>query len=163
MTKMEDLSAHRLDGEPVPGDLAALVPYADELAKRSGIRIALERDRAPWADWSYTKEPDRDTRANIKAHEMVFRYLAFFAEHQDQQYIGYWRGPGMRPIAQSSYVWLDNEGQYSVFPPNVTAALIIADNRSSTALILRTLPSHRLSTRRSGWPPPLVSLTDGCL
>jgi hypothetical protein len=131
MTRIEELSAYRLNGEEVPRDLAVLVPYADELDRRSGLRFAFEREWAPWADNSYLTEcalSRADVRANIKANEMVFPYVAFFAGSRDGEYLGYWRGPSMRPIARTPLVWLDNEGQYSRLPGTVTVGRAIADN-----------------------------------
>jgi len=100
------------------------------------MRIAFERDWAPWTDSSYLTESDLSDpgiRANIKAHQMVFPYVAFFAAHKDGEYLGYWRGPSMRPVAKSPLVWLNNEGQYSLYPPNVTVAYIIAGHSSASA------------------------------
>ena len=48
-------SINRLDGEAVPDDLRILLPHRDELAGRSGFRLVLDEDWAPWlipAPWT---------------------------------------------------------------------------------------------------------------
>jgi hypothetical protein len=113
---LDVFSAHRLGGEPVPEDVKLLVTHADELARRTGIELSGEKDWAPWSDTSYLSEADRanpDIMANVRAIGEVCDSIAFIAAHEDDEYIGYWRGPGRRRIADSPLVCLDNEGQFT--------------------------------------------------
>jgi hypothetical protein len=112
---LAQFSRNRLDGEPVPDDLLILLPHRDELAERTGIRLEWAEGWAPWLDTSDLSETDHsnpDIRANIRAIHDVCRYVAFVAADQDQQYLGYWRGPGRRQVAKSPLVFFDNDGEF---------------------------------------------------
>jgi hypothetical protein len=112
----EAFSAHRLDGEPVPEDVRILLAHADELAERTGIELNSNKDWAPWSDTSYLSAADRanpDIMANVRAIAEVCGLIAFVAASEDDEYIGYWRGPGGRRVTDSPPVLLDNEGQFS--------------------------------------------------
>ena len=109
-------STYRLDGEPVPDDVRILLEHADELAERTGIELNWMKEWAPWADTSYLTAADRanpDTMANVRAIAEVCERIAFVAAHEEREYIGYWRGPGRRPVAEFPLVRLDNEGRFS--------------------------------------------------
>lgn len=126
---MSEFSVRRLNGESVPFDLQILLEHSPELEKRTGIRIASETRWEPWSDTSYLTERDlKDPAivANIKAIEKICSYIAFVAEHEDREYLGYWRGPSGRSIADSPLVWLDNEGQFSICAGMTAAEAILA-------------------------------------
>lgn len=112
----KEFSANRLNGEPVPEDVKALLAHADELAERTGIALHSAKGWAPWGDVSYLNEADRANpgiMANVRAIAEVCEMIAFIAAHEDDEYFGYWRGPERRPVAASPLVRLDNEGQFS--------------------------------------------------
>jgi hypothetical protein len=122
------LSTHRLNGEPVPADLAILVAHADEFLQQTGIALNWEPGWAPWLDTSYLNEANLanpDIVANVRAMAEVCRLIAFVAAHEDGEYYGYWRGYGQRPVAQSPLVRLDNEGQFSVLVGKTFAEAIL--------------------------------------
>lgn len=51
--------------------------------------------------------------------------IAFVGADDDDQYLGYWRGPRKREIADSPIVLLDNEGQFELIPgSNLAEALL---------------------------------------
>jgi hypothetical protein len=111
------MSANRLGGEPVPGDVRILQAHNDELARRTGIALHREKRWAPWLDTSYLSAAERanpDIAANVRAIEEVCGLIAFIAEYEEGEYIGYWRGPGKRAVAVSPLVRLDNEGQFNL-------------------------------------------------
>ena len=56
---LEAFSAHRLNGEPVPDDVRILLAHAQELAERTGIELAWEKDWSPWLDTSDLTDSDR--------------------------------------------------------------------------------------------------------
>ncbi len=68
-------------------------------------------------DTSYLSAADRanpDIMANVRAIAAVCELIAFVAADQEDEYYGYWRGPGKRAVADSPIVKLDNEGQFSL-------------------------------------------------
>lgn len=109
-------STHRLGGDRVPVDLAILLPHRDELAQRTGIRLNWDKDWAPWLDTSYLRDEERadpGIAANLRAMEEVCSLIAFVAQEEDDQYVGFWRGRDNLPIAECPLVFLDNEGQFN--------------------------------------------------
>jgi hypothetical protein len=112
---LSQFSRNRLGGEPVPDDLKILLPHRDELAERTGLRLEWVEDWAPWRDTTHLSESQRhdpDIAANVRAIEEVCRLIAFVAADEEDQYLGYWRGPRQRKVADSPLVFLDNEGQF---------------------------------------------------
>jgi hypothetical protein len=112
---LEGFSAHRLNGEPIPEDLQILLAHADELEERTGIELNGAKGWAPWLDTSYLTTADLanpDITANVRAIAEVCELIAFVAALEDGEYLGYWRGPGRRAVADSPLVHLDNEGQF---------------------------------------------------
>jgi hypothetical protein len=110
-----DFSAHRLNGDPVPDDLAILLAHREELAKRTGIVLNASPGWAPWLDTSYLRESDwanPDIRANVRAIGEVCKVISFVAQDEDANYLGYWRGPTRVSVSQAAIVCLDNEGQF---------------------------------------------------
>lgn len=84
---------------------------------------------APWLDTSYLGEADRadpDIAANVRAVAAVCQLIAFVAATEDSEYIGYWRGPLGRRVAESFLVVLDNEGQFRISPGHNLAEAILA-------------------------------------
>ncbi len=133
MSKLDQFSANRLNGETVPEDLRLLLEHADEFESRTGIRIAPEEQWAPWSDTSYLTAKDLQDPgivANIKAIDEVCSMIAFVAEHEDHEFIGYWRGPAGRSIADSPLVWLDNEGQFNLCSEATFAQVILGTYES---------------------------------
>jgi hypothetical protein len=113
---LDEFSAHRLGGEPVPDDVRILLEHAEELAERTGIELNGEEGWAPWSDTSYLTKADRanpDIMANVRSIAEVCEFIAFVAADEDDEYLGYWRGPDRRQVAESPCVILDNEGQFS--------------------------------------------------
>jgi hypothetical protein len=114
---LDAFSAYRLSGEPIPDDVTILLKHADELAEHFGIELNWKKDWAPWSDTSYLTKSDRqdpDVMANVRAIADVCGMIAFIAANEDDDYVGYWRGPGMRPVADSPLVQFDNEGQFTL-------------------------------------------------
>jgi hypothetical protein len=108
-------SINRLDGEPVTDDLQILLPWREELAERSGVRLVLDEDWAPWLDTSGLADAvrsDPDAAADLRARTEVGRLCTFIAVDRAGQYLGYWRGPTRRKVASSPIVVLDHTGQF---------------------------------------------------
>ncbi len=111
---LSQFSSNRLDGEPVPDDLKILLPYRDELAAKTGIRLEWAEGWAPWLDTSDLSQGDHrdpDIIAKYRALHEVCRFIAFVAE-QKGRYFGYWRSPTRRTVASSPLVVFDGEGQF---------------------------------------------------
>ena len=111
---LADFSRNRLDGEPVPEDLKILLPHRDELAERTGFRLEWAEEWAPWLDTSALTPTDLqnpDIIANLRASREVCRFIAFVAE-QNGRYLGYWRSPSHRSVANSPLVVFDGERQF---------------------------------------------------
>jgi hypothetical protein len=126
---VSQFSANRLNGEPIPADVAILLAHADELAERTGIVLHAEKDWAPWADTSYLSAKDLanpDIAANVRAIAEVHAMIAYIAVDDEDQYLGYWRGPDARPIAGSSLVFFDNEGQFELCPGTTFAEAVLS-------------------------------------
>lgn len=124
---LEAFSARRLGGEPVPRDLGILLGRAEELAGRAEIELNWEEGWAPWLDTSYLGESDRanpNIMANVRAIAEVCGMMAFVAATDEDEYIGYWRGPGLSPIAAAPLAVLDNEGQFSICGSTFAEALL---------------------------------------
>ena len=112
---LKAFSARRLGGEPIPDDLKILLGHAEEFARRTSLALHGEEGWAPWLDTSYLTKEDRrdpDTMANVRAIADVCGFIAFVAANDDDECFGYWRGPDLRPIAESPIVHFDNEGQF---------------------------------------------------
>ncbi|MGP0068680.1 MAG: hypothetical protein ACLQGP_34400 [Isosphaeraceae bacterium] len=125
---LAQFSRNRLDGEPVPDDLKILLPHRDELAERSGIRLEWAEGWAPWSDTTYLTDADRsnpDIMANVRAIQEVCGYIAFVAAGQNEQFFGYWRGPGRRKVARSPLVVRDDEGQFHLCISSTLAEAIL--------------------------------------
>lgn len=113
---LREFSAHRLGGDPVPDDLRRLLPHRDELAERTGIELSWAKDWEPWNDHSYLRPEERtepSLEASIRAMTEVASHIAFVAQDDTDQYLGFWRGPEKRPIAECPLIFLDNEGQFN--------------------------------------------------
>ena len=111
------LSKNRLNGEDVPTDLRTLIQNNEELFQRTGIRIVMDGNWAPWLDYSYLREEELknpDIAANLKAIEEVASYIAFFAEEEDRQFVGFWRSPKHRKINECNIVLHNNEGRFEM-------------------------------------------------
>ena len=149
-------SINRLDGEPVPDDLCILLPHRDELAERSGIRLVLDDDWAPWLDASGLQEAvrsDPDAAANIRALSEVSRLIAFVAADPANQFLGYWRGPAQRKVAESPLVVLDHSGQFHLCVSSTFAEAVLerAYGREGYAELRRWLQSLGITI---GWETP---------
>jgi hypothetical protein len=113
---VDAFSRYRLGGEPIPPDVVILLAQADELFELTGIELNWKKGWAPWLDTSYLSEEESanpDIAANVRAINEVCGLIAFVAAHEDDEYFGYWRGPGKRAVADSPLVRLDNEGQFN--------------------------------------------------
>jgi hypothetical protein len=162
---LEAFSARRLGGEPVPEDVKILLGHARELAERSGVELNWEAESAPWLDTSYLTEEDRrnpDIMANVRAIADVCRYVAFIATCDDDEYLGYWRGPGLAPVAGAPLVVLDNEGQFGVCGSTFTEAVL---NRSQGEEHfnelrdwLRSLGIEVREGSRYDWTSPMIEV-----
>jgi hypothetical protein len=122
-------STNRLAGEPVPEDVQILLEHAEELAERTGIVLHSEKDWAPWADTSYLSAEDlanADTAANVRAISEVHALIAYIAVDDEDQYLGYWRGPDNRKVADSPLVFFDNEGQFELCPGSTFAEAVLS-------------------------------------
>jgi hypothetical protein len=110
-------SDHRLNGEPVPDDVKKILRHTKSLFDRWGIELNWDDGWAPWLDMSYLTEADRsnpDIMANVRAIADVCGLIAFIAARDEGEYYGYWRGPSMRPVADTPLVLLDSEGQFEL-------------------------------------------------
>ncbi len=122
-------STNRLRGEPLPADLKVLLEHHDELLRRTGIELNWTANWAPWLDTSYLSDAERknpDIAANLLAIEEVCRLSAFVAACEDGEYLGYWRGPADRSVAESPLVALDSEGQFRISAGRTFAEAVLA-------------------------------------
>jgi hypothetical protein len=122
-------SAHRLGGEPLPGDFLVLFEHRHELLERTGVELNGSVDWTPWLDTSYLTAEDwgkPDICANVRAMAEVCRLSAFVAAHEDRNYFGYWRGPRVLQIEHSLPMWLDNEGRLDLCGTSNIAGAILA-------------------------------------
>lgn len=118
----------RLKGQPAPNDLAVLLNHADELGERTGVVLCDSENWAPWADTSYLSEAELkqpEIAANVRAIDEVCAKIAFVAELEDSEYLGYWLGPDDRAVADSPLVILDNEGQFQLCSGSTFAEAIL--------------------------------------
>ena len=121
-------ATNRLASETIPMDIGVLLRHADALQAMTGIFFNIDPDWAPWLDTSYLSEDqkrDPDIAANVKAIADVCSLIAFVAELEDSQYLGFWRGPDRRPIVNSPLVVLDNEGQFRLCASGTFAEAIL--------------------------------------
>jgi hypothetical protein len=112
---LSQFSRNRLGGEPVPEDLKVLLHHRDELAERTGLWLEWAEDWAPWraaSDLDESQRQNADVVANARAIAEVCRHIAFVAADEEDEYLGYWRGPSHRRVADSPLVFLDNTGQF---------------------------------------------------
>jgi hypothetical protein len=122
-------SRMRLRGEAVPPDVMVLLDHNDTLFERTGVRLNWDDGWAPWSDTSYLRQEELDDpgiAANIRAIADVCNHIAFIAEHEDSEYLGYWRGVDERPVAQSPLVCLDSEGQFRLSLGRTFAEALLA-------------------------------------
>jgi hypothetical protein len=125
---LSQFSNYRLNGEPVPDDVRALLRFHDELAARTSIELNWVPHWAPWLDTSYLSETERanpDIAANVRAIADVCGLIAFVAADDEEQHFGYWRGPNHRKVADSPVVFLDNEGQFDLCAGKTLAEAIL--------------------------------------
>ena len=118
-----------LGGEPVPMDLQVLLLHRNELEQRTGIVLTWEEDWTPWLDSSYLSEDEKanpEIAANIRALEEVCSLIAFVAACESDEYIGYWREPDKRAVADSPLTYFDNEGQFDLCGGTNIAEAILA-------------------------------------
>jgi hypothetical protein len=126
---LAQFSRNRLDGEPVPEDLRILLPHRDELAARTGFRLEWAADWSPWTDpiaLSEAEIRDPDITANLRAVEGVCRLIAFVAADEEEQLLGYWRGPAHREVTDSPLVVFDKDGQFHLCVASTFAEAILA-------------------------------------
>ncbi len=127
---LSQFSQNRLNGEPVPDDVKALLANHDELSERTEVELNWNKGWAPWLDTSYLSAEERanpDIAANVLAIQEVCGMIAFIGVDEDDNYFGYWRGPKKRPIAKSPLVRLDNEGQFRLLAGSTFAEAILID------------------------------------
>ncbi len=127
---VDTFSRYRLGGEAVHADVAILLAHADDLFEYTGIALNCKKEWAPWLDTSYLSEADRanpDIAANVRAIQEVCGLITFVAAHEDDEYFGYWRGPGKRAVADSPLVKLDNEGQFSFCGGSTFAEAVLSE------------------------------------
>jgi hypothetical protein len=127
---LSQFSKTRLNGEPVPRDVQLLLEHSEELVERTGISLNWNEDWAPWLDTSYLRPEERtnaDIIANLQAINDVCQLIAFVAMDDEDQYLGYWRGPTNRKVADSPFVLLDNEGQFNLNAGTNLAEAILAN------------------------------------
>jgi hypothetical protein len=126
---LSDFSRNRLDGEPVPDDVKALLRFHEELAERTEIEPNWTPGWAPWLDTSYLNDgarADPDIAANVRAIADVCGLIAFVATDDEEQYFGYWRGPEHRKVADSPLVFFDNEGQFTICASRTLAEAVLS-------------------------------------
>ena len=151
-------SINRLDGEPVPDDLRILLPHRDELAGRSGIRLELDEDWAPWLDAGALARgralrPGRRGRTPGPGRGLPAAARSSRPDREGQ-YLGYWRGPSHRKVASSPLVVLDDDGQFHlcVAPTFAEAVLERAYGREALPGAARLVPVAR-DLRSAGRAP----------
>jgi hypothetical protein len=161
---LRTFSRNRLKGEPVPDDLKLLLGKADELFEKVLFELNGESGWAPWLDTSYLSEEERvkpDIVANLRAIEEVCDLIAFVGAYDDAQYLGYWRGPTNRKVADSPLVFFDNEGQFEVVPgSNLAEAILWVAGEGERVIELRDwMRSIGIDVRCDG-PSELTSPND---
>lgn len=127
---VSQFSQNRLNGEPVPDDVKALLANRDEFLERTGVELNWKKGWAPWLDTSYLSAAERanpDIAANVQAIEEVCGLIAFIGADEESNYFGYWRGPKKRPVARCPLVRLDNEGQFGLLAGSTFAEAVLVD------------------------------------
>ena len=127
---LKAFSDNRLMGQVVPIELELLLAHAEVVQRLIGIEFGDNSKWTPWLDVSYLSEAqlnEPDIKANVDAIAVVCKYVLFVAATENSEYIGYWRGPQMRPLSQSSIICLDNEGQFTVLPGRNIIEALLAD------------------------------------
>ena len=110
-------SAHRLNGEPVPPDLRALLEHAEDLSDRASITLG-EDGWAAWLDTSYLSKAElaeprhRRQRAGDRGGLRPDRLRGGDRGRRIPRLLA--GRTGLRPIAESPLVLLDNEGQFNL-------------------------------------------------
>jgi hypothetical protein len=126
---LAQFSRNRLEGEPVPHDLQVFLPLRDELAQRTGVRLEWAEGWAPWLaslELNEAERGDSDLAAALRATEDVCRLIAFVASLEDDSYLGYWRGPSHRSVAESPLVLFGSKGQFHLLAASSFAEAILA-------------------------------------
>ncbi len=116
MTELEQaFSLHRLAGETIPDDLAAILAHREEFAARTGYEMSAEPDWAPWLDTSYLSEEELkepSLAAAVASGKEICEMISFVAASEDGEYLGYWHGYEGFGVAHAPIVWLSNDGQF---------------------------------------------------
>lgn len=122
--------AARLGTSQVPPDLALLAEAPEPLSRLGWALVAAAEYDAP-DDHSYLRPEELRQpaiAANIKASRAVNACITYFAEHEDHQFLGYWRGTHGLPLSDCPVVLLDNEGQYSLAGRTVAEFILLEWN-----------------------------------
>ncbi len=122
--RLTEYSTARLDGQPAPADLKAVLfaIWTDASFAGSdrdplaivGFRILQPGQSHPLLDNSYLNDKDRanpDIMANVAAMDGTSGLCCFVLETRNGL-MGYWRGPEKAPLHEAPIVFLDDEGQY---------------------------------------------------
>jgi len=118
----------------MPAMTPDIVKLRDSLPTLEPIldRLELELvDDPSWnepSDTSYLTDADRqnpDIAANVDAMAETNKLIAWFGRDAEG-YLGLWRGPNNRSLAEAPVVRLDSEGQYSIVAATVPEYIAIA-------------------------------------
>jgi hypothetical protein len=167
--RLTDYSVARLDGRPIPADLNALLSARWSDASFVGserdpgasfsFRLLEPGETHPLLSHNYLREADRAnpaTMANVEAMIATSALCCFVVVTDDDDLVGYWRGPDRLEPDKAPIVRLDTEGGYSLLPGRtILQALYLLMRRGSSA--------ERLHLAREALAKLGVSTTDADL
>lgn len=99
-----------------------------DIAEDLGLELVADPYWTQPSDISYLTDEDRansDIMANVDAMAATNQLIAWFGR-DSEGFVGLWRGPENRPLADSPIVRLDTEGQYSVIAKSIGDYLAIS-------------------------------------
>lgn len=100
------------------------------LLEKLGTRLLEVGESTPLISHSYLNDNDRanpDIIANVSAITKVCGYLAFVAEDDNGNVMGYWFGPDDVPIERAPIVRLDTEGQFKLLGGSTLSEAILGN------------------------------------
>ena len=157
-SRMPSLNQTNIGNSNLPPDLVLLITKFRKDLTDGGISIIPAQNNAPWSDESYLTADERkdpDIKANCRAIRETMKHIWFFAQTDERDFIGYWRGPNDREICDSPLVVFDTEGQFYDYPSVASSLQKFAIRSPSIAMIRESLKKAKfLDTPKSGSGDP---------
>jgi hypothetical protein len=108
----------RFSPDSLPHDISALCALRDELTELTGWSLYTDDDE-PWNDDSGYDRSDPEHEASYQAMEATNALIVFVAKHHEEdEYLGFWRGPEQLPVSRSPLVHMDDQGLYELIAAN---------------------------------------------